>query len=344
VQHVIVLLLVATLVACAASPQTPGPLAAPLPAAATTPPSERIRVAYASPAAGFIGLWHGKDSGLFEKYGLDVETSSIAGGQIIVGAVVAGELEFAEVAAPPPMSAQLEGADTVWITTAVNRPVQFLMTLPEVRSVSELRGRPVGTTRLDSTTHTFLRLALRASGLDPEQDVQYIQTGGLPETMAAIQTGRVAAGVMGSPTNLVAVQAGLHVLLDAAQLGIPWPFGGTMATRGAIASHPDRARSYVKAYTEALHLARTDRARAVESIMKYGELSDRGIAEQTYDLFQPYWSVPPLPDPAAIEVVVREELLALHPQARDVPPQAYYDDRFVRELVDSGFIRQLEGQ
>jgi NitT/TauT family transport system substrate-binding protein len=152
------------------------------------------------PADGFIGLWLGKDSGVFEKYGLDVETSSIPGGQIIVGAVIAGEVDFAEVAAPSPMSAYLEGADTVWLTSAVNRPVQSLLALPETRAVSELRSRPVGTTRLGSTTHTFLRLALRASGLDPDQDVQYIQTGGLPETMAAIQTGRVAAGVMGAPT------------------------------------------------------------------------------------------------------------------------------------------------
>ncbi len=210
--------------------------------------------------------------------------------------------------------------------------------------LEDLRGRAAGVTRLGSTTHIFLKLTLRAAGLDPDRDVQALQTGGVPETVAAIQTGRVAGGLMGPPSHLVGLQAGLHVLADAAELGIPWPYGGTMATRGYVAEHPERVRNYVKAYTEALHLARLDRERTVSTLMKYADLSDRAIAEQTYDIYRGYYNVPPYPDPAAMEVVIREELMASNPRARDVPPQAYYDDRFVRELDESSFVRQLEGR
>jgi hypothetical protein len=54
--------------------------------------------------------------------------------------------------------------------------------------------------------------------------------------------------------------------------------------------------------------------------------------------------MPPYPDRAAIEMVIREELIPNDPRASEVPPEAYYDDRFVRELDESGFIRGLTGQ
>jgi ABC-type nitrate/sulfonate/bicarbonate transport system substrate-binding protein len=163
----------------------------------------------------------------------------------------------------------------------------------------------------------------------------------VPETVASISTGRVAAGIMGPPSHLVGVQAGLHVIADAAVLGTGWPYGGTMATRGYIAAQPERVRRYVRAYTEALHLARQDRERTVSAMVKYADIADRGIAETTYDIYRPYYNVPPYPDPEAMEVVIREELMATNPRARELPPQAYYDDRFVRELEESGFLRQI---
>jgi NitT/TauT family transport system substrate-binding protein len=351
--------LVAVVVAigCAAAPQSPAPrapatappsaaapsAAAPAPAATAPIALERVRAAYGAPSASFMGLWLAKEAGLFEKYGLDVEMTYIAGGQILVGSAIAGELDIGELAAPTPMAALLEGGDTVWLTGAVNRPLQFLLAAPDIARVEDLRGRAVGVTRLGSTTHIFLKQILRATGLDPERDVQALQTGGVPETVASIQTGRVAAGIMGPPSHLVGVQAGLHVLADAAVLGIPWPYGGTMATRGYVAAQPERVRRYVKAYAEALHLARTDRERTIAAMVKYADIGERSIAETTYDIYRPYWSVPPYPDPAAMEVVIREELVASNPRARELPPQAYYDDRFVRELEESGFVRQLLG-
>jgi len=54
--------------------------------------------------------------------------------------------------------------------------------------------------------------------------------------------------------------------------------------------------------------------------------------------------MPPYPEREAMEAVVREELGNMNPRAREVPPQDFYDDRLLRELDDSGFIRQLTGR
>jgi NitT/TauT family transport system substrate-binding protein len=341
------LLLAAACSAPAAAPTAPAGGAAPSAgsaAPAAPPPMERIRVGYATPSGGFAAPWMAKDAGLFEKYGLDAELTYIASGPTLLQSMVAGEVQFGELAAPASMNAYIEGGEVVWITGTVNRPILFVIAPPEIRRLEDLRGRPVGVTRIGTTTHIFMKLALRSAGMDAERDVQILQTGGVPETVAALQSGGIFAGVGGPPGHLRALAAGMHIVADLAELGIPWPFGGAVTTRSHVAAQPDRVRRFVRAYTEAVHLLRTDRERSVNVIAKYTELSDRAIAEQTWEIYRDRYALPPLPDLAAMETVVQEELGLTNPRARDVPPREFYDDRFVRELVDSGFVRELESR
>ncbi len=343
---------VVVLVACAPTAQAPVPAAdagaAPAPANAppiVAPPArERVRVGYAALGAAFAAPWLAKDAGLFEKYGLDAELIYIPAGPTLIASMLAGELQLGESGAPATMAANLEGADLVWIAAPVNRALTLLVAPPEIGRIQDLRGRPVGVTRVGTLTHTILKVAVRAAGMEPDRDLQVIQTGGLPETLAALKSGRVEAGMLAHLQYLTAVREGMHAVADMAELGISWPTAGVITTRAAIAAQPERARNYVRAYVEALHILLTDRERGIAVIAKWTETPDRAIAEQARDYIVNYLAMPPYPDRAAIETVVREELLAVNPRAAEVPPEAYYDDRFVRELDESGFIRALTGR
>ncbi|HEY7062569.1 MAG TPA: ABC transporter substrate-binding protein [Chloroflexota bacterium] len=303
---------------------------------------ERVRVGYATPTGAFAAPWAAKEAGLCEQYGLDCDLTYIASGPTLIQAMVAGELDFGELAAPASMHAYVEGADLVWITGAVNVPISFIIGLPEIARVEDLRGRTVGVTRIGTTTHTFMNLALRAAGLDPERDVQVFQTGGTPETRGALTTGRIVAAALG-PSYLLMPQDGIHVVADVAALGILWPYGGAISTRRQIAERPERVRSYVQAYTAAVARLRADPELALDVLQKYGEVPDRAIAAQQWAMFAPHYTLPPYPRRAAMEAVVREELAPTNPRALDIPPEDFYDDRFVRALDESGFVRQLGG-
>jgi NitT/TauT family transport system substrate-binding protein len=351
------MLAVALLVAACA----PGPVAGPAAsrgddastaiggAPATSPPAEaaraleRVRVGYATPTGAFAAPWAAKEAGLCEQYGLDCELTYVASGPTLIQATVAGELDFGELAAPASMHAYVEGADVVWITGAVNVPISFIIAAPEIMRVEDLRGRTVGVTRIGTTTHTFMNVALRAAGLDPERDVQVFQTGGTPETRGALASGRIAAAALG-PSYLLLPQDGIHVVADVAGLGIPWPYGGAISTRRQIAERPERVRRYVQAYTAAVARLRADPELAIAVLMRYGEVADRAIAAQQWAMFVPHFTLPPYPQRAAMEAAVSEELAATSPRALEIPPQEFYDDRFVRELDESGFVRGLGGR
>jgi ABC-type nitrate/sulfonate/bicarbonate transport system substrate-binding protein len=350
----VVLCLVAMIVLLACSPPAAAPArsgpgapptagSAPAAPAAAPPALDRVHIAYATPSGGFAAPWMAKEAGLFEKYGLDAEVSYIASGPTMVQALIAGEVQFGEIGAPSSMSAYVESGEVVWITGTQNRPVLFVLAIPEITRLEDLRGRPVGVTRIGTTTHTMMKIVLRQVGLDAERDVQMLQTGGVPETVAALASGGIHAAILGPPSHFRALNQGLHVLLSLAESGIPWPLGGTVTTRSHIAAHRERVRNYLKAYVEAVHLLRTDRERAIDVIAQYTNLADRAIAEQTWEIYRNYYSMPPYPERAAMEAVAREELGNMNPKAREVPPEDFYDDSILRELEQSGFVRQVTG-
>jgi NitT/TauT family transport system substrate-binding protein len=355
-RRALVLTMLACLTACSAGGAAPPgrdtagataglPMTSPTSPAASAPaspaPLDRIQVAYAVASAGFAVPLMAKEAGLFERYGLDAEVSYIASGPTMIQSLLAGEVQFGEIAAPASMNAYVEGGHVVWITSARNRPLFYLVARPEVQTVEDLRGKPLGVTRIGTTTHTFMRLVVQRAGMDPERDVQMLQTGGIPETVGAMVTGRISAALVTPPSHVIPVREGMHVILDLSKMDFIWAFAGSVTTRRHIASHPDRVRRYLMAYAEALHLLRTDRERAIDVIGKITVASDRASAEQAWEIFGPEFQYPPFPERAAMEAVVREELAHVNPRARDVPPEDFYDDRILRDLESEGFFTQV---
>jgi ABC-type nitrate/sulfonate/bicarbonate transport system substrate-binding protein len=242
------------------------------------------------------------------------------------------------------MAAVLEGADTIWVTGALDRPILLMVATPDVRRLEDLRGRTIGSNRVGTLTYEMTGLALRLAGLEMNRDVTVQQIGGQPEVVAALASGQVVGGLLAPPAHLQAVQAGLHVVANLAEMGILWPQAGALTTRRQNAERPERVRNYVRAYTEAVYRLRVDRERAIDVLMQYARIDDRATAGETYDFMRGSFVIPPYPNPAAFEVVVQEDLVPSNPRARDVPVQSYYDDAFLRDLEQGGFFRELDAR
>ena len=301
---------------------------------------EKITVAYATPSGAFAPVWMAKEAGLYEKYGLDVDLKYIAGAPVLVPAVIAGEVQFGQTAAPGPMNSYVQGGGTVWITAAVNTAVLYMVAAPSITKMEDLKGKSVGVTKYGSTTDTFTRLALKKYGLEPNKDVAILQTGGTPETLAALKAGQISASVNGPPTHLKALDAGDKVLLDIASLGIPYPFGGAFTTKKMIKERPDTVRKFVKAYVEALYLLKTDEKKAKEVIGKYTKTTDPKELDETYKAFVGHYEKVPIPTVEVMKTAI-DEMAATNPKVSSIDPKEFFDDTFVKELQDNGFIDKL---
>ena len=116
-----------------------------------------------------LPVWVAQDARLFSKHGLtNVEIIFIQSGTLITMGVVSGELNFSGAGAASVVAARLKGGDVTLLACPVDTDAVYLIARPGVKSAAELRGKIAAVTRLGSTTHFYLRSALRYAGLDPK--------------------------------------------------------------------------------------------------------------------------------------------------------------------------------
>src|SRR5512132_1771686 len=108
-----------------------------------------------------LPVWVAKDAGFFAKKGLNVEPVQIRGGALITMVIMSGELQFSGAGAESVVAARVEGGDVVLLACPSDLEPIYLITRPEIKSAAELKGKSSAVTRLGSSTHFYLRAALR---------------------------------------------------------------------------------------------------------------------------------------------------------------------------------------
>ena len=158
---------------------------------------ELLRVPYGvTTSLQHLPVLVGKDSGLFARQGLNVEPIHIRGGALITTMIMSGTVHFSGAGAESVVSARIEGGDVALIACPADTDVVYFVARPEFKTPQSLKGKSSAVTRLGSTTHFYLRAALRFLGLDPEKDMTILQLGGGSEIVTAMRSGRVAAAAL----------------------------------------------------------------------------------------------------------------------------------------------------
>lgn len=194
--------------------------------AAESPPLRKIRAAFTSLSGSMAPPWVAHEAGIFRKHGLEVEVIAMPSGIEGMNALIAGEVNFLQIAGGTTVSAALGGADVVIIATTIGTFVQNLVVRPEIANAEQLRGKALGISRFGTSIDTGARIALRHFGLVPEKDVAIVQIGAIESIVPAMQGNRVQAGILSYPSINRAKKLGHRVLLDISALGIAYGLRG----------------------------------------------------------------------------------------------------------------------
>jgi ABC-type nitrate/sulfonate/bicarbonate transport system substrate-binding protein len=301
----------------------------------------KIRAAITSISGSMVPPWAAHESGIFKKYGLQVEVIATPSGVQGTNALIAGEVAFVQIAGGTTTGAAVGGADLKIVATMVGTLVLNLVVRPEIEKAEQLRGKSIGISRYGTSLHTGARLAAKHFGLEPGKDVHIVEIGAGDWIVAALQGNRVQGGVFGYPATSRAVKFGNRVLLHLPTLNIPYASTG-VSTRGEIIrDDPDLVRRYLSAQIEAIALMKRDRAFALKVLSKYLRTNDMDLLTESYDIqIAKYMMKVPLPTADAVRSVL-DELAERNPKAKDLDPNKFFDDRFVRQLQAGDFIESL---
>jgi ABC-type nitrate/sulfonate/bicarbonate transport system substrate-binding protein len=298
-------------------------------------------------AAGSIGsatqmaLWFAKEGRLYEKYGLAADVVNIQTSPLTLAALLAGEIQVAQIGGPAPIFAKLSGADLVIVATIVRNFVFTLVSRSEVNNVRELRGRALGVSRFGALSDFAARYALQKNGLQPDRDVSVVQTGGQAETVSALGSGRINAAALTAPSNILARKMGFKELLDISKLEADTHVNGLVVTRKYLSANEDTMRRFLKAYMEGVALAKKDKAFALKAMERYLRTDDQESLNESYEwIIKQNFVVAPYPAVAGMGLFL-DSAKKTNPKAAAAKPEDFVDGRLVRELDDSGFFKSL---
>jgi ABC-type nitrate/sulfonate/bicarbonate transport system substrate-binding protein len=299
--------------------------------------------------AGFAGIGQGAGpmiltarAGLFVQYGLDVETPLLRGAVSVVKALMAGELQFGNLAAPALLRAGLlDGSDVVYLTGGINQ--QFLMGRPGITDRKQLTGGKIalaGDSGVNDLMVHFVieqleRAGIHGVGLTPQE-------GKDRERVNHLLQARCDAAIFSPPLALEAKRQGCSILVDFADYGLNFALGGIAARRSYIDRNPDITTRFIKAYVSGMHRYHTDRDFAVKVQQEYSGITDPAIAEETYDITRPGMPRVPYPVTSALATALRVMANDL-PAAATADARRFVEDRFLREIEETGFITALYG-
>jgi NitT/TauT family transport system substrate-binding protein len=141
----------------------------------------RLNVGYSAISADQLPAWVAKDTGIFAKYGLDVQLIYFTGGSTAILALVSGDVPITQVSGPGLVSSALGGSDAVFVAGGIISLNYVLMGKPGVKTIEQLKGGTLAISRFGSATDSIARFALKKVGLSVGKDVTLIQVGSGPE-------------------------------------------------------------------------------------------------------------------------------------------------------------------
>ena len=287
--------------------------------------------------------WVAQEAGLFKKHDLDVQLIFVTPGAPAVATMLTGDSELSIQGAGALSRALVQGnKEVVFIGGIKNVLTHSFLAKPEIKKAENLKGKRIGVSRIGSNPHYFAVQALRHFGLE-SRDVSFIQTGGAPETLAALVAQGIDAAVLTSPTDSQALGLGYQYVIYGPDLRIPYAATTFNTRRSVIAKRPQVLARFMRAMAESAKILHTDKEYTFKILQKYLRVNDRKILEAAYNA-----EIKALEPRLALKLDALQanldEIAPVDPRAKNIKPQELVDSRFLDEMEKSGFFDRLWGE
>ena len=285
--------------------------------------------------------WMAQESGLFKKYNLDFHLVFISSSSIVTAALLGGDAEMTVTGGVGNVAAYVKGSTDVVFTGGVkNVMTQTLVAGGNIKRPEDLKGKRIGVSRIGGNSHYFTIQALRRYGMEPNRDYSFLQTGGDPETLAALMSGSLEVANLTPPTDAQAIAKGYHYVVYGPDLKIPYSATAFVTKRSVIAKRPQVIGNFMRAMAETAKVMHTDREFVYKVLGKYLRVTDRNVLDSAYNaeikVLEPRLVI----KTESLQAIL-DELSGTDARAKKIKPQELIDYRYLDEMEKSGFFDQL---
>jgi ABC-type nitrate/sulfonate/bicarbonate transport system substrate-binding protein len=219
--------------------------------------------------------------GYFKEEGLNVELLSIRG-EIAIRTTLAGEVDFFTNAGSA-LAAAVRGVPVKLVTVFQDKPGWDLIAQPDIKSVTQLRGKNIAIMSPEGSLAVVAREILRKNGLDPAKDVNLVVMGGDEVRFPALQTKAIQATLFNTAMSIRAQKEGFSKLGTASEYANLIE-GGLATSTEKIKQSPERIYRFVRGSLKGLNYFVAKREAALKYMMDALRMKDRDLATTIYDI------------------------------------------------------------
>jgi len=240
----------------------------------------KVVIGYPASSIASIQLFIAQEKGFFRDEGLDAQLNQVRA-DAAIAAVLTGELfEYDSVGTS--VRAFQKNAPIKILAVNLQSPLFWLVTRPELKSFSELKGKVMGTTSFGGVQHIAGLRMLRRGGLNPEEDITVILAGDPATQLQAIVNGTIQIAVLSPPSVILARDKfKLNILANALDEFPSFFQSGLAVADKSVSSQKDLVKRILRARAKANRFFFEMETGASEVIAKFLKV-DLAVARESY--------------------------------------------------------------
>lgn len=286
-----------------------------------------------------IPVWLAYDAGLFQKYGLKTSELKLIPPPTGGSALISGSVDIGNDTPSVGINAAASGntgtRQLVYVGGKTSRPVFRIMS-KTITDASQIRGKRLGVSGQYAApaiaTYAYLKDKF---GLIAGKDYTVVPSAQISDLVASLSRGAVDAAVLSTPLNLTSEKDGAHELANLSGT-VPEGNSYVVTTKSFAQKYPAAVEDYLKAIIDAMRLAKTNKAAAVQSIVKHQTGITQQDAETVYDDYINVFDPNMYAD--ALQTYVD---FPSSPQEATVDVKPLIDTSFLAKLDQEGFLKSM---
>ena len=228
----------------------------------------------------------GREKGIFERHGLEVDFTYTPGSLYLADALRKGEFDIGHTGADDVIADVEEhgGApDGLFLFMGLHSGLMSLVGAPNRSTVESLRGKALAVDARASGFVFILEKLLRAKGFT-SADYNLVEVGGWEKRYEALLQGKFSGTLLTPPFVESALEGGCHLLARGDQIVPCYQATGGAAKRSWAEKYREALVRYIRATIEATQwcFARSNRSQCIDLLVKHNGIHGQA-AENTLD-------------------------------------------------------------
>jgi len=290
---------------------------------------DRIVITYPSRSIASVDLYIAQDRGFFRQEGLLADVVQVRG-NIGVTALLSGDAHAINNVGTIIRAMERTELPAKVVSQSLKKNLFWLVTKPEVKSLSELRGKIFGTTTLGGSQHLAAARFLQKAGLDPDKDITVVIGGDVPAQLRSLVSGVIHLAALSPPTIILARDKFKLKIHGSTLEDLPNLQNGLAVSEKLLRERRDLVKRILRARSRA-HRYFWDNERGTAEVLANYLKVELPVALESYRLARPAFTTNGLATDKEVEDFLRADAEAL--KLREAVPAAkIFDFSLQREV------------